>query len=172
MLGGVVAGHEVIGRHVRHEGFEIGGLQAFGMVPKDGCFAAGLFADLNDVRGVCAGCGIRNEERLVAILGDEVLNSLDFLVVVAIGGQNLILNIVLGVCEQDAAVGFLCPELIVQRVHQDAQMPGLFLCEGSERECQHEGQYECKNLFHSLSSFFYCKGRCEPPFAILKNHFT
>ena len=91
---------------------------------------------------------------MIAVLGNEVTDGLVFLVVVAVGHHYLIINVVMGIREQDRAVGFLCPELIFETVDQNAQMPLCFRrCDCAKGDHQHEGQHECKNLLHSLSSF-------------------
>ena len=97
-----------------NEGIEIGRFKFVSVVPEDGNLGAGFFSDFNNVGGVGLGGGIGHEDGMIAVLGDEVTHSLHFFVVIAIGGKNLSNYIIFGVSEEFAALGFLCPEFIVQ----------------------------------------------------------
>ena len=135
VLCGVVTGDEVIRGHVNNEGAEISGFEFISVVPEDSDFGAGFFSDLDDVGGVGLGGGVGHEDGVIAVLGDEVTHSLHFFVVVTIGSEDLSFDIILGIGEEFAALGFLSPEFVVQGVDKDAQMPdfaGFFsYCFGS-----------------------------------------
>ena len=121
-----------------NEGIVIGRFKFVSVVPENGNLGAGFFSDLDDVGGVGLGGGVGHEDGVIAVLGDEVTHSLHFFVVITIGSEDLGNDVVLGIGEEFAALGFLSPEFVVQGVDKDAQMPDFILC---KRRTAYEGEH-------------------------------
>jgi hypothetical protein len=102
-----------------HKVFEVFGFQSLCMLPQHGEIYARFFTDFGEVHAVCSGGDVCDEKRTLAMLGDEIANSLIFFVVIPVSDHHLIFYIFLRFGKQDGSICFLRPELIFQSMHHD-----------------------------------------------------